>query len=166
MAVDTRTVTGRRELKYASLAELSADLDALERAHAEGRLDALGGWSPGQVFQHCSILMRCAVDGFPVDAPWIVRVIITALFKKKALSGAPLPPGTKIPNQASFLRPDDDVSFETGLTLLRDVLDRVEAGERFTHPSPIFGRLTHEEWTTLQLGHCSMHLSFLKPREG
>ena len=33
--------------------------------------------------------------------------------------------------------------------------------ERFTHDSPIFGKLTHEQWITLNAGHATLHLSFL-----
>ncbi len=160
--VNTKTAE-RRELRYQSLDDLLRDLDAIESSHSAGTLRTTGNWTTGQIAQHCAILMRCAIDGFPTTAPWLVRVIVTALFKKKALSGAPAPPGFKIPKQAGFLTPDDDVTFEQGVGELREVVGRIKAGERFTHPSPVFGRLSHEEWTTLQLGHTAMHMSFVWP---
>ena len=49
---------------------------------------------------------------------------------------------------------------------LRETIARVkEKGEEFSHPSPIFGEFTHEEWTRLQLGHCQLHLGFMHPGE-
>ena len=57
--------------------------------------------------------------------------------------------------------PPEGTRFEEGYAALRSCVDRVLAGDRMTHPSPIFEKLTHDEWVTLQLGHCSMHLSFI-----
>lgn len=160
MAVDTRKAE-RRPLGFSSLADLEADLDFLERAHAEGRLRHSGNWTPGQVFQHCAIFMRCALDGFADRPPLLVCLIARLLFKRRAISGAPAIAGFRLPKKASFLLPDDDVSTARGLDDLRGVIGRVNAGERFTVPSPIFGRLTHEQWLRLQLGHCALHLGFL-----
>jgi hypothetical protein len=83
------------------------------------------------------------------------------VIKRLALKGGAAPAGYKMPEGATYLRPRDDVSFEEGKGALRSLLARIEAGSRFTHPSPLFGPLTHEEWTIAQLGHCSLHLSFL-----
>jgi len=44
---------------------------------------------------------------------------------------------------------------------LRSALARLDADEKFTQPSPLLGRLSHEQWVRMQLGHASMHLGFL-----
>ena len=160
--VDTKTA-GRRSLHYRTLDELASDLDAIRAALGAGTLKTTGNWSAGQVMEHVSILMECAVDGFPSKAPWLVRKLIKMFYLKKALSGEPMPPGFKIPKQADFLTPGADTTDEQGLERLQKILDRVRGSERFTHPSPIFEELTHEQWVKLQLGHASMHMSFIDP---
>lgn len=159
--INTKTAP-RRDVHFRTIEDVAADLDRVESAPAAGTLTTTGNWTPGQICEHVAILMECAVDGFPSKAPAPIRWLITALYKKKALSGKPMPAGFKIPNQAAFLRPGDQTSDADGIARLRRIIGRVHAGERFTHPSPVFGKLTHDQWVTLQSGHAGMHMSFLK----
>ncbi len=155
----------RRLLKFASMAELSAELDRIEAAHRAGTLRTTGNWSPGQILQHVGKFMRFPIDGFPPGKPpWLVRAIVQIVFKKKAIQGAPPPPGIKLPAGAAYLLPDDSVSFDAGMAFLREQIARIGRGERFAHASPLFGKLTHEQWTKMQLGHCAMHLGFIEVR--
>ena len=62
-----------------------------------------------------------------------------------------------------FLVPEESIGFDEGMSMLREQIARVEGGERFTHPSGLFGELTHDEWTGIQLRHLQLHLSFLHP---
>ncbi len=160
MTVNTKQAP-RRTLKLGSLGDISADLDTIQAAHDAGTLSHTGNWTPGQIFEHVATLMECAIDGFPSKPPPPVRWMITLLFKKKALSGEASPAGFKLPKKAEFLLPGDSTSFDEGMARLRTVLGRIESGERFTHDSPVFGKLTHEQWITLQSGHAILHLSFL-----
>ena len=161
MTVNTRNAE-RREISYRDMNALLTDLDAIQSSHDAGTLQTTGNWSPGQIMRHAAILMECALDGFPIKpAPWIIRAAIQALYKKKALAGAPPRSGTRIPVQASFLDPGD-AGFDEGMSSLRRVAERVNAGERFTQPSPIFGELTHDEWVCLGLGHTALHTSFIR----
>ena len=159
MAINTKQAE-RREVSVRSFDELSAELDALERAHAAGTLRHTGNWTPGQVFDHCAIFMGCALDGFPGRLPWPVRVLAKLLFKQGAVSGRTPPAGF---GTAPFLVPREGVSFEDGLAAWRTQIARVRGGERFTKPSGLFGNVTHDEWVKMQLGHASLHLSFLHP---
>ncbi len=160
--VDTKSAD-RRDIRYATIDDLRADLDAIEAAHKAGTLKTTGNWSPGQIFQHCANLWQCALDGFPDNGSWPVRFLVRTLFLKKILNSDAKPPaGFKIPKSASYLTPDDEVRFEEGLKILRTQVNRVaQRNEQFAHPSPLLGTLTHEQWTTVQLGHCRLHLSFL-----
>jgi len=58
---------------------------------------------------------------------------------------------------------EPDVPFDEAVAEMRALVGRLRAGERFTHPSPLFGRFSHEQWLALQLGHCTLHFSFLHP---
>ena len=160
MAVNTKE-SARRSLELRSLEDISADLDRIQAAHDAGTLGTTGNWTPGQVLEHVSALMECAIDGFPSKAPAPVRWMCILLFKKKALAGGSPPAGFKIPKQAAFLIPGESTTFDEGMSRLRKVIARVRGGEKFTHDSPIFGRLSHEQWITLQSGHATLHLSFL-----
>ncbi|MDX9911602.1 MAG: DUF1569 domain-containing protein [Phycisphaerales bacterium] len=159
---DPRTAE-RRPVSYASFDDLARDLDLLEAAHRAGTLRHTANWTAGQNLEHCAILMECALDGFPSNAPWLFRKLARAMFLKAALSGKPAKAGYKLPKQASFLLPRDSVPFDEGAARVRRVIERLKAGDRFTHPSPVFEKLTHDEWSRLQLGHCALHLSFLHP---
>lgn len=153
----------RRTLSYESLAEVSADLDAIQAAHDARTLRHSGNWTPGEVLKHTAIFMTCAIDGFPSKAPAPIRWIAQALWKKKALEGGATPAGFKIPNAAGFLRPEPGIGFDDGMAALREQIARIENGEKFTKPSGLFGELTHEQWMVMQLGHFKLHMSFLHP---
>jgi len=162
--VDTKKAE-RRDVELRSMDELKAELDRLEAAHHAGTLRWTGNWTPGQVFRHLAIFMRFAIDGFPATMrpPAPIKWMAQLLFKKKAVSGQPPPPGFRFFKGAEGLDPGPNVPFEDGIAELREVIGRLESGDRFTHPSPLFGKLTDEQWTRLQLGHCRLHLGFLWP---
>jgi hypothetical protein len=158
--VETKTAA-KRQLKFNCMNCLKAELERMEQAHARGELVTTGNWSAGQILSHCAILLRCSFDGFPSRAPGIVRFVARLVFKKKAISGKPMPSGFQLPKQASFMLPQPDVSFEQGMNELRGQVVRLDAGEKLTEPSPLLGPLTHDEWVKLHLAHCMMHLGFV-----
>jgi hypothetical protein len=106
-----------------------------------------------------------SLDGAPPEAkvPFIIR-LIAPLMKRRATSGKTLPAGFKIPQNASYMMPRSGCSFEDGLARLRTVLDRLDRGEQMTHASPAFGKMSHDEWMGLHLGHAQLHLGFVHPR--
>ncbi|GAB4385177.1 MAG: DUF1569 domain-containing protein [Phycisphaerales bacterium] len=158
---NTRTVE-RRPLRLDSFDALRLEIDRIERAVGSGSARTRGNWSVGQICQHVGKFLKCTMDGFETKAPWPVRALCTLCFKKKALGPDPMPSGFKLPKKAAFLLPDPDISDMEGIAYLRAQIERVLAGEQMTHPSPIFGPLTHEQWTTIQLKHAAMHLSFIE----
>lgn len=165
MTIDTKTAP-RRDVRYQTMEDFERDLDRVEAALASGRLRTSGNWSAGQVLEHLAKFAQCAFDGFPSRAPWIIRKMIILMFKRKIMSGEPMPAGYKIPRQAMFLAPGDGVSAEDGVAQMRAVFARLHRGDRFTAESPIFERLSHEEWCKAQLGHAAMHMSFLMIDDG
>ena len=160
MPVNTKEAP-RRDLRYGSFADFARDVDAIETAHRAGRLGTTGNWSAGQIMDHLSRFANAAFDGFPKRAPWIVRKLAILIFKKKMLSGEPMPPGFKIPRQAGSMVPSETTTTEEGLAMLRKVFARLDTGDMFTAPSPLFETLTHEQWCKSQLGHAAMHMSFI-----
>lgn len=162
-AVDTKQAQ-RRSLSLKSFDDLAAELDAIEASLSAGTLTTTGNWTPGENLEHLAKFMRFAIDGFPNSAPAPVRWLMILFFKKKAVTpGEPIPAGFKLPKAAAALFPVSGTPDREGLELLRAQVERIRSGERFTQPSPIFGKLTHEQWVTIQLKHCDLHLSFLQP---
>ena len=165
MPVNTRKAP-RRTLVFASLADISRELDRLESAHRAGRLRATGNWTPGMIFDHLASTFGMSLDGFPANAkpPALLKWGAQVFFKKKAVAGQPPPPGIPFPKGVDGFAPRDGVSFDEGLAGLRRQLARATSGaEKMNKPSPIFGTMTHENWTGLHRGHCALHLGFLDP---
>ncbi len=158
--VNTKTAP-RRDLAYRSFDEFEADVDRVEAAHRAGGLTTTGNWTPGQIMEHLAKFANCAFDGFDAMAPWPMRKIMILLFKKKMLSGDPMPAGYKLPKKAEFMLPGDEVATEGGLDQIRAVFLRLQGGERFKAKSPLFERLDHDQWCKAQLGHAAMHMSFI-----
>lgn len=156
----------RRELRFNSVDDLVAELDRIQAAHDAGTLTSTGNWSPGQNLQHCARVWRCGLEGFPPEMkpPAIFKFFAKLMYKKRATAGQTAPAGIRLPKVADPIMPDPQgVSFDTGMREFRAEIARTQRGERFTAVSPIFGAMTHDEWTRLQLGHCQLHLGFLKP---
>ncbi len=152
----------RRSLSFHCTKCVREELARLQAAHAAGTLSHTGNWTEGEILEHVAKMWMMAFDGFPESArPPLIIKLIARLMKGKFTSGKTLPPGFKLPKQARFMLPAPGTSFEVGMQKMIRVLDRIDAGERMTIPSPAFGRLTHDEWMRLHLSHAQLHFGFL-----
>jgi hypothetical protein len=156
-AIDTRKVTGRRELHFISLADIRADVEMLV---ASPKLNTLGNWSAGQVFHHLARTMTSSIDGFGFQLPWYFR-LMGRFMKKRALSG-PMPPGFNLGKKAAERLVPPAISYEDGLRNIRQALDRLKM-EEHRAPSPFLGQMTNEEWVQMHCRHSELHLSFIVP---
>jgi len=159
-AINTKKAP-RRKLQFADLSAILADLDRLEAAEASGRLVRNGNWTLGQNTHHVADLIGQSIDGFRFSAPWPLRVIFRIL--RPLMLGKPIPAGIGLKGQSLTLIPDEEISASQGLGELRDQIKRITGGERMTQPSPIFGKLSHEQWVSMHCRHAELHLSFLDP---
>lgn len=156
MAVDTAKVQGRRELRFHSLDDITADIEKL----SQGNVRSLGNWSPGQNLKHLAIVMTWCLDGAPVMAPWYVRII--GWFMKNRFLRNPMPAGFALPEASAKHLIPGETNWEEGLQAIRAALARMKA-EPQRHRSPFLGELTREQWDQLHCRHCELHLSFLIP---
>jgi hypothetical protein len=149
----------RRKLELRDFAELAAEVDRLKRVGCT----KVGNWDLGQACYHLGLTMQQSLDGFTTRAPWLLRVTLAPIFKRRLLKTRVMPAGIKGP---PVMMPPDRVDETTVLKHFDEQLARVRdhAGEFEKHP--FFGYLTNEEWKLLHLMHASLHLSFLVPREG
>ena len=152
----------RREVSFGSLDELKAELDRIDAAHAAGNLGHTGNWTPAENLDHLAVFWGYSLDGFPgMRVPLAMRIVARLLFKKHAVAGKQPPPGFQIPKSASHFLPREGVTYEQASQALHACIERVQRGDSFVPASPIFGKLSNEQWTNLHLGHCGMHLSFI-----
>ena len=156
MPVNTKTVEGRRKLRFESLDDILKDIDSLEGK----KLKSLGNRSVGQNLAHLAIAANGAIDGFKMQVPWIFKVV-GRLFKSKLLNGT-MPPGFKLkPEGEAVLWPGDPTEAE-GFAALRKAIARLKT-ESHREPSPFFGPMSIEDHNQLACRHCELHLSFIVP---
>jgi len=153
MLVNTTKVQGRRQVHYASYADLLADAEQL----AATKVKTLGNWSYGQILKHVAQATDSSIDGSGFALPAPVRWGFSLLMKRKFLT-QPIPAGFK----ASMQFQPEEVSIEEALTLLRQAVVRQDSEQkRAMHPA--FGMISKEEWTLFNLRHAEMHMSFVVP---
>ncbi len=150
-------VKQRRIVQYSSMSAFRSDVEKL----AAGKYETVGNWSFGQIMQHLAIGIAGSFDGFPFQAPWLVRTLV-APFMKKSLLTQPMKAGFKLPKSAAPYLPSDEITTEEGLKQLQAALDRFER-ETPEEKHPFLGTLTPNEWVALHLRHAELHMSFVRP---
>ena len=156
-AVNTKKVSGRREVHYNCVDELLADAERL----AEKGYRQLGNWSLGQIAKHLAFSMRTGLDGADYVPSWFVRFVAKNFLKKRMLS-KPFSPGFKPSTKITATSESPPIPDEEGLDALREVMRRWKSEPgRLAHP--FFGPLSDEEWDQISLRHGELHMSFLVP---
>lgn len=156
MSVNTKKVTGRRELHYDSLDQLLQDAERV----AGDDVEMVGNWSAGQVMRHLAITMNYSIDGFPFQFPWLLRKVLAKVMKRRFLT-KPLSSGFKTPSYASAVVPEP-VSVAEGFAELKAAIERLGSEtQRALHPE--LERLTAAEWEQFHLRHAELHMSFAVP---
>jgi len=158
--VDTGKVTGRRSLHFNSIDQLLAEVDRLADAERSGRLKQLGNWTLGRALGHLATWGEFAYTGVPLNPPFFIRWILR--FQKKKFLVGPMPAGVKIPRVENGTLGTEPISLDVGLARYKAVLQRLKS-EAPILPSPIFGKMTHEESIALTLRHAELHLGFFVP---
>ncbi len=155
--IQTSKVSDRRTLSFQSLDDILADAEAL----AAGDIRTMGNWTSGQIVDHVAALIELSIDGFTMKAPLPLR-IFGRLMRNMALN-KPMRPGFKMPKKFAAMAPRPDVQWDAALARLRSVGQRVRDGEQMQHPSPMLGRMSHEDWVKLHCRHAELHFSFMHP---
>jgi hypothetical protein len=152
--VDSKTVQGRRRLHFTSFEEVLTDAEALVSSPT---VRTLGNWPISQLLTHLALAMDRSIDGISFQAPWYVR-LIGRLVKRRFLKNGIIP-GFKLPKDREALAYPAVASPQAALDALRKAVERMRR-ERATATHPVFGKLTHEEWSQFHLRHAELHLSF------
>jgi len=159
--VDTAKVANRRLLHFDSIDQMLQEVDRLVAAERAGRLVQLGNWTLGQVLGHLATWSEFSYTGVPLKPPFFIRWIVR--FQKNKFLYKPMPSGVKIPGIEGGTLGIKPATLEEGLARFKSICQRLKT-EAPTAPSPIFGRMTHDESIALSLRHAELHLGFFVPQ--
>lgn len=156
----TNTNSHRREVKLNCFNCLKSELDKFEQA-GEENLITTGAWTPGQIVQHVCETMTRSIDGFEFKVPFMVRLMRPIIRMKMLNSGKPIPAGIKLTGNSQVMIPPESITLTEAIANLRAEIQRAEK-QKMTKPSPVFGKMTHKDWTNLHLRHAELHFSFIQ----
>ena len=155
--VDSKKVTGRRELHFDSIDAVLADVERL----AAGPYTQLGNWSLGEMCDHLARSLDSATDDNQFRPNLLLRVV--GPFLKNRMVNGSVPPGFRMPEgMKPIFMPTADTDVTEGLPRLRTAIERFKAAT-LPESSPTFGKMSREEWHKFHCRHAEMHLSFLVP---
>ncbi len=152
----TPQTTSIRELHFGNLNDIVFDAESRRELIS----DVGGVVVQGQILEHLAVSLDCSFDGFPFQAPWFLRKLVSPFIKNGFIT-KPMRAGFKLPANAGALSPGD-VSVEEGLAHLKKAVARYETETPNVH-HPVFGRMARQEWVSLGLRHAELHMSFVVP---
>lgn len=145
----------RRALSFSHLDEVMPDVDQLLEGHVTS-----GRWSLGQICNHLATVLQFTVEGFPEQAPWLLRQTIGPMAKRQVFGSGAFPEGVKIPEKY-LPRPGLDPRAEAEALRASLRYFQAHAGPLADHP--LFGSMSRDEWDRYHAIHCAHHLSFALP---
>jgi hypothetical protein len=152
----------RRKLRFETVDDAIREAEHLAAAEREGRLARSGNWSLGKTLGHLATWANFAHEGYPpeVRPPLPIRLMIRLMRGRILRDG--MMPGMKIGRMPGGTLGLDELPTPEGLARYSTALRRLAASAP-TGASPVFGRLTHEQWIQLNLRHAELHLGFQVP---
>jgi hypothetical protein len=145
----------RRTLIFTRLGDVMPDVDRLLAGH-----QTVGNWSLGQICKHLADAFRFSVDGYGVQAPWLIRATIGRIALRRVLGEGRIKAGVRTPEE--FV-PKPGLDDRAEAEALRASIAYYVAHLETPAPHPFFGRLTKAENDRLHCIHCAHHLSFAIP---
>ena len=154
----TRQTPDRRELHFSSMADIVEDVEYLAAGDPPR---SAGNWTSAQIVEHVGRIIDASIEGFPTPKAALPLRFIAWLFRRIVLT-RPMQPGIKLPPKFEALLPDHGIIWDDAVDRFRAVHNKL-ATRQMTQPSPVFGRLSHQQWEQLHCRHAEMHFSFMHP---
>lgn len=141
-------------------------MQRLDSARQAGGLESLGAWSLDRCCQHLGRWIEFSIDGFPFRYPFRYRLLgrLARVISWRSLVRLATRPGFVNPRCAEAVEPDVAIADGAGVAYLLRQLDRLDAGETMTQPSPVEGPISHDQWWYFHLRHAELHLRFQRIR--
>ncbi len=146
----------RRELRYETLQDVVNEARQL----AEQGYERAGEWQLGQVCNHLAGTINMSRDGFPVGLPGPIKRVMRLIFFGRVQRR--IPTRLRIPTLPT-LRQKESVPEEDGIDRLAAAIERLDEEDAQFVESPVFGKVTRDQWKQFHLWHCEHHMSFLLP---
>jgi hypothetical protein len=153
--------TRRRQLNFKNLSEAAADVAALHQTGYERK----GQWDLGKICDHLIAAIEQPMDGYDIQFPWYYRPFIPlvgSFILKRTLATRRLMEGS--PTAPRFVPRTEGVDEGVWVDRFQATVDRLHTWAGPLHPSPLFGRISKEQFEEFQSIHASHHLSFLHSR--
>lgn len=145
----------RRALTFATLDDVLPDVERLLAGHI-----TVGRWSLGQICNHLTLAIRLSMDGFPDQAPWVLRQTVGRVARWLVLAHGRIPEGVQVP-QTYLPRPGLDITAEA--VALREAIARFQSFTGRFAAHLLLGRMSGTQWERFHCVHCAHHLSFALP---
>ena len=121
-----------------------------------------GNWTAAQNIWHVAHTIGMSNRGFNFKAPLPLKLVGRTL-KLLGQHTRPINPGIKAPAKiAAAFTPPPDLTLDFALAKLKDEVQYATT-HGMTHPSPLFGKMSHETWIKAHCRHAELHLSFIAP---
>lgn len=114
-----------------------------------------GKMNAGQMLAHLQIPMGVALGIRTVRANWMLRLIMP-LFKKALYDKRPWKRG--LPTDRTFVTIGQEKDFQTEKARVLELVGRFTQDQIVADRHPIFGHLTHEQWSMATWKHFNHHL--------
>lgn len=149
----------RRQIDFRDFESVKVDVQQL---HEKG-YEKIGDWDLTQICHHLTMTMDRSMNGFPFQAPWLVRKLIIPFIKKKIYGKRTMKTGMKAPPDM-VVSPGQGEDEIKAVEQFNQMVDQIEQCHNQFATHPFFGQVTDEEWRQFHLIHSSHHLSFVTPR--
>jgi hypothetical protein len=148
----------RRSLRFASVAEMRADVERVYAWAEAGEARTTGNWSVGTIFGHLAFWIEHIDEDKGVKVAWIGRVM-ARLMKRQILYGKPMA-GFRLAGAPAGTYGCEVMSLKDGYARLQRAMARLERGG-FPARDHNFGRMRPEDWLNLHFRHAELHLGFV-----
>jgi len=145
----------RRELAFSSLDQVMPEVDRLLAGYSK-----VGNWSLGQMCNHLTSGITGSVEGFPLQAPWLLRKTLGRRIIRGILKEGKMREGVQIPEA---IRPKPGLDDRAEAEALRAAIRLFAAHHGPLAAHPLGPPLSRSEWERLHSIHCAHHLSFAIP---
>jgi len=148
----------RRTLHFDTLDDIVRDVETV----TAGPHHVTGNWTAAQNIWHVAHTVALSNRGFDFKVPLPMKLIGRTL-KLLGMHTKPINPGINPPAKvAAAFAPPHDVALEMAIAKLRDEVQYART-HGMNHPSPLFGKLSHDTWIQTHCRHAELHLSFIAP---
>lgn len=160
IVVRTAKVADRRKLSFTTMAEILGDVEMLDAAVKDGKtISATGNWTPAQIIEHVMYFIDGSMDGFDFSSPLVIRII--GWIARSHILNNPMKPGFRLPATMKMVVPSPKSIWPDAVSHARKAILRVEAGKYMSKPSPLLGKMAHQDWVKMHCRHAEMHFSFI-----